>query len=266
MAVTLETGTTKIKAEIDGAIGWLIFNNPERRNAVSLEMWRAIPDVIASFEADDNIRCVVLKGAGDKAFIAGADISQFEKARSDPESVAEYDRTAGAAQNAIRKCAKPTIAMIRGFCIGGGLGTALCCDMRYAAKGSRFAIPAARLGLGYGAAGVKALMDLVGPSATKEIFATAQHYSAEEALRMGLINRMTAENDLESLTRDQCGLIAANAPMTIHAVRRTVDELLRDDGDMGLCDRLVADCFASEDYSEGRRAFMEKRRPIFRGR
>jgi enoyl-CoA hydratase len=205
-------------AEKDGAIGWMIFNNPERRNALSLDMWQAMPVILDEFERDPAIRVVVLKGAGDKAFVSGADISQFEKQRSSAESIAQYDKIAEAANAKLQECRKPVIAMIRGFCIGGGVGVALQCDLRIAADSSRFGVPAARLGLGYRWAGVKKLVDLVGPSFAKEIFFTARHFSAAEALTMGLINRAVPEAELESYVRSYCAMIAENAPLTMEAV------------------------------------------------
>ena len=212
----------------------------------------------------------MLKGAGDKAFVSGADISQFEKARSTEDANLHYDRVSDAAIDALGACAKPVIAMIRGYCIGGGLAIAAGCDLRIASPDSRFGIPAARLGVGYGAAGVKKLMALVGPSFTKEIFFTARHFSAVEAAVMGLVNRIAPEEGaaggLEAYVRTYCLSIAENAPLTMAALKRTVAEIARgSSGDLAVCDELVKKCFASADYIEGRTAFMEKRRPVFRG-
>jgi len=253
-------------AETEGSIGWMTFNKPERRNAVSLDMWEAMPEILGRFENDPLIRVIVLKGAGDKAFVSGADISQFEKARSSEDANAYYDRISELASRALAECGKPTIAMIRGFCIGGGLAIAIGCDIRIASADSKFGIPAARLGVGYGAPGVKKLVSLVGPSYTKEIFFTARHFDAAEAQTMGLINRVVPGAGLEEYTRQYCAAIADNAPKTISTLKRTVTEILRgQEADWELCDSLVRECFASQDYIEGRRAFMEKRRPVFRG-
>lgn len=268
MAATrkLDSSSPHMLAEVDGSIGWMIFNKPERRNAVSLDMWQAIPELLARFEADEAVRVIVLKGAGDRAFVSGADISQFESARSSAESNAHYDRVSERADKALAACGKPTIAMIRGYCIGGGLGIAVGCDLRIASQDARFGIPAARLGVGYGADGVKKLMDLVGPAFTKEIFYTARHFDADEARTMGLVNRVVPDVDLEDFTRQYCDTIAENAPRTINTLKRTVAELSRGDhANYELCERLVEECFASADYVEGRRAFMEKRRPVFKG-
>jgi enoyl-CoA hydratase len=255
-------------AEKDGAIGWMIFNNPERRNALSLDMWQAMPVILDEFERDPAIRVVVLKGAGDKAFVSGADISQFEKQRSSAESIAHYDKIAEAANARLQDCRKPVIAMIHGFCIGGGVGVSLLCDLRIAADTARFGVPAARLGLGYRWGGVKKLVDLVGPSFAKEIFFTARHFSAAEALAMGLINRAVPEAELESYVRNYCALIAENAPLTMEAVKGVVAELAKPGQqiDRAHCEALVKRCFESQDYIEGRRAFMEKRRPAFAGK
>jgi enoyl-CoA hydratase len=255
-------------AQKDGAIGWMIFNNPERRNALSLDMWQAMPTILEHFERDPDVRVVVLKGAGDKAFVSGADISQFEKQRSSAESIAQYDKIAEVANAKLQDYRKPIIAMIHGFCIGGGVGVALHCDLRIAADSARFGVPAARLGLGYRWAGVKKLVDLVGPSFAKEIFFTARHFSAAEALAMGLINRAVPEAELESYVRNYCALIAENAPLTMEAVKGVVGELAKPGAqiDRAHCEALVARCFDSQDYIEGRRAFMEKRRPVFSGK
>jgi enoyl-CoA hydratase len=258
--------TPHMLAEVDGAIGWMTFNKPERRNAVSLDMWEAIPEILQRFEADPAVRVIVLKGAGDKAFVSGADISQFEQSRSTQEANAYYDSVSERADKALAECSKPTIAMIRSYCIGGGLGIAVGCDLRIAADDAKFGIPAARLGVGYGAAGVKKLMSLVGPAFTKEIFFTARHFDAAEAREMGLVNRVVPAGELERYTRNYCATIADNAPKTMNTLKRTVAELLRGaEADLALCDSLVKDCFASQDYVEGRRAFMEKRRPRFEG-
>jgi enoyl-CoA hydratase len=260
--------TQRMIAEVDGAIGWMIFNNPERRNALSLDMWEAIPVILDHFEADPAVRVIVLKGAGDKAFISGADISQFEKQRSSAESVAQYDEIAERANKRLQSTRKPTIAMIHGFCIGGGVGVALCCDLRIAADTARFGVPAARLGLGYRWSGVKKLVDLVGPSFAKEIFFTARHFSAAEAVAMGLINRVLPEAELEAYVRGYSDTIAANAPLTMEAVKGVIEELGKAPGDFNRerADELVARCFTSADYIEGRRAFMEKRKPVFQGK
>jgi enoyl-CoA hydratase/carnithine racemase len=266
--IAIPLATDRMIAEIDGPIGWLTFNNQARRNAVSLDMWEALGVAIDRFEQDPAVRVIVLRGAGEAAFVSGADISQFEKLRNSAENVAHYDATSDRSSRALSECSKPTIAMIQGWCIGGGVGIAVSCDLRLAADDAKFGVPAARLGLGYGATGVKKLLDLVGIAFAKEIFFTARHFTADEAKAMGLVNRVVPKAELEALVRDTCATIARNAPMTIHALKRTVTELARTspEADLALCDMLVKECFASADYVEGRTAFMEKRQPVFTGR
>ena len=260
--------TQKMLAEKDGAVGRLTFNNPARHNAVSLEMWEAVARILDDFNADDQIRVIVVSGAGGKAFVSGADISEFKEKRATEEAAAAYSRISEAARVKLQETPKPTIAMIRGYCIGGGVATALACDIRIAAEGSRFGVPAAKLGLGYAYDGIRKLIDVVGPAYAREIFFTARQFSAEEALQMGLVNRLVPDGELESYVKGYCDMIAANAPLTIRAAKQVVREALKDaaERDIDLCRRVVAECFASEDYAEGRTAFMEKRRPVFKGR
>ncbi len=260
--------TDKMIAEKEDGIGWMIFNNPARHNAVGIEMWEAIPQILDDFEADPAVRVIVLKGAGTKAFVSGADISQFEKQRSNPELVKRYEDIADHAGYRLAASPKPTIAMIRGYCIGGGMGIALGCDLRIASDRARFGVPAAKLGLGYRQSGIKKLMEIVGPSFAKEIFYTARQFTAEEALAMGLINRAVPDAALDAYLRDYCATIAGNAPLTIHSVKKIIEELNKPRGDIDKerCEALVMECFDSEDYVEGRRAFMEKRKPDFKGK
>ncbi|HUB97101.1 MAG TPA: enoyl-CoA hydratase [Stellaceae bacterium] len=260
--------TERMIAEIDPPIGWLVFNNPARRNAVSMDMWQAIPTILDAYERDPAVRVIVLKGAGDKAFVSGADISEFEQNRSSPEAVARYDEIGNTAQSRILNSPKPTMAMIQGFCMGGGVGVALSCDLRIAAAGAQFGIPAARLGIGYRLGGLQRLIELVGPAFAKEIFYTARRFTADEAHDMGLVNRVLPEAELETFVRSYCAMIGDNAPLSLAAVKGIAAELakLPDEVDRAHCEELVRRCFASEDYVEGRRAFMEKRKPQFKGR
>jgi enoyl-CoA hydratase len=260
--------TERMIAEVEGAIGWVTFNNPARRNAMSLEMWQAVPVILDQFERDPAVRVIVLRGAGDKAFVSGADISEFEQNRATPEAIQRYDEIGVGAMSRIEAATKPTIAMIQGYCIGGGLGIALACDLRIAAEDARFGIPAARLGLGYRWAGVKKLVDLVGPAYAKEIFYTARQFAAAEAQGMGLVNRVVPRAELESQVRSYCTMIGDNAPLTLAAVKGVVAELGTPHAeiDRARCEELVRRCFSSADYTEGRRAFMEKRKPVFTGR
>lgn len=260
--------TDKMIAETEGPIGWITFNNPARHNAVSMPMWEALADIVAAYASDASVRVVVLKGAGDKAFVSGADISEFEAKRSSPETTRLYNDAAGKANLALQQLAKPTIAMINGYCIGGGLGLALSCDLRIAADNARFGVPAAKLGLGYEIKGVRKLVEAVGPAFAKEIFFTARQFDAAEALAMGLINRVRAASELEVHVRDCAGSIAANAPLTVASIKTIVGEILKDEShrDLALCQEVVDRCFRSEDYIEGRTAFMAKRKPVFKGR
>ncbi|HWK97761.1 MAG TPA: enoyl-CoA hydratase [Pseudolabrys sp.] len=259
--------TDKILSRKDGAVGHLIFNNPERHNAVSLDMWEATEAVVADFKADPAIRAMVVSGAGGKAFVSGADISRFEKDRSTEAEVKSYNVRVERAYAAFHEFPKPTIAMIRGYCIGGGMALAMCCDMRICSDNSKFGIPAAKLGLGYGFKGIKRLVDVVGPSFAKEIFYTARQFTAEEAERMGLVNRVVPSDTLEQYVADYTATMAANAPLTVDSVKFIVGEVVKasDERDLAACEAMVQACFASEDYKEGRKAFMEKRKPNFTG-
>jgi enoyl-CoA hydratase len=264
----METGTQRMLARTEGPVGWMTFNNPARHNAVSVDMWQAVPKILDAFGRDDAIHVVVLSGAGGKAFVSGADISEFGERRSSREAVLEYNRIADRAHQAMLACKKPMIAMIHGYCIGGGLAVALYCDLRIASDNSRFGVPAAKLGLGYGFAGLKRLADVVGPSFAKEIFFTARQFDAQEALQMGLVNRLKPAAELEAYVRDYAATIAGNAPLTLAAVKLCAGEYAKDpqDRDLAACQAAVDACFASDDYVEGRTAFMEKRKPAFRGR
>ena len=260
--------TDKMLARKEGPVGYVIFNNPARHNAVSLDMWEAAGRILDDFAKDDHVRVVVLTGAGSKAFISGADISRFEGERANAAAVTKYNDTVAGTFAAVDEFPKPTIAMIRGYCVGGGLGFAVACDMRIASETARFALPAAKLGLGYEFAGLRRFVDLVGPAFTKEIFFTARQFDAAEALAMGLVNRVLADGELEAFVRGYADTIAGNAPLTVHATKFIVGEIRKDAGerDLACCDALVGKCFASRDYVEGRSAFMEKRKPRFTGR
>ena len=262
-----KTKTEKMLSRKDGRVGYVIFNNPERRNAVSLDMCARTTEILTDFARDDDVRVVVLTGAGGKAFVSGADVSRFESERSSLEATRVYNQTVEKANASIYEFPKPTIAMIRGYCIGGGLGLAVCCDLRICSDNSKFAIPAAKLGLGYGYAGVKRLTDVVGPAFAKEIFYTARQFDAEEARMMGVVNRVVPEAELEDYVKSYADTIAINAPLTVKTAKYIVNEAVKDESkrDLARCRELVEQCFASNDYTEGRKAFMEKRKPAFTG-
>lgn len=258
----------RILARKEGAVGWLIFDNPARRNAVSLGMWQAIPGVLEDFGADRQVRVVVLAGAGDKAFVSGADISQFESQRSEPEAVQRYEEISEGAQLRLQSCDKPTVAMIRGYCLGAGVNIANACDLRIAADDARIGIPAAKLGLGYRVSSTKNLVDVAGAANAREILLTGRQYSAAEAKAMGLLHHVVPAAELESFTQKTCETLAANAPLTLRTAKRIIRELLKAprELDAAQAKAWVRECFDSADYAEGRRAFMEKRKPLFTGK
>jgi enoyl-CoA hydratase len=260
--------TERMLAEIDGPIGWLTFNNPAKMNAMSADMWAAIAPIIDHFERDPAVRVIVLKGAGEKAFISGADINRFEERRSSAEAAASDGENMRNGLSRLEHSTKPTIAMIRGYCLGGGLLVALHCDMRLAADSARLGIPAAKLGIAYTLSGVQKVVDLVGPAFAKEMLYTARQFNAGEAQAMGLLNRVVPEAELESFTRSYCSTMAENAPLSITAAKGVIAELVkpRAEIDRAKCDALGKICMDSEDFVEGRRAFAEKRKPAFRGK
>ena len=263
----MDIGTERLIGRKDGAIGWVIFNNPARKNAISVDMWEAIPPLMAAFAADPQVRVIVLRGMGE-TFVAGADISQFGHQRTGAEASKRYDALTAAAFHALSHVEKPMIAMIQGFCIGGGLAVALTADIRIAALESQFAIPAARLGLGYHFNGLKGLMNLVGPAFAREIMFTARRLNGTEALGMGLLNRAVPSSEVETLVREYAGMIADNAPLTVKAAKIALGEGVKDreKRDMDRVNAAIAACFDSDDFKEGQKAFMEKRRPDFQGR
>ena len=258
----------KILGTKNGAIGTLTFNYPEKHNAISPDMAQAAAAVIDGFAGDPGVRVIVLRGAGSKAFVSGGDISKYENNRSTPEQLAAYNKLSVGFRTSLRGVGKPTIAMIRGWCLGGGLAIALNCDMRICSEDAQFGVPAARLGIGYGAESLGQLIELVGPSVAKEILFTARRYTAYEAHRIGLVNHVLQAGMLEAFVNQYANTMADNAPLSIVSAKRVIDEYVKDADkrDQVLADKVVAECFASQDYIEGRRAFMEKRKPVWTGK
>jgi len=267
-SITREYAGGKMLAAKDAGVGLITFNQPEKRNAMSLEMWTGFGEILDEFRDDDGVRVVILTGAGNKAFVSGADISQFEKNRSDANAQKEYDRLAGVGRAKYAAFPKPIIARIRGFCLGGGLAIAMQADMRIAAVGSQFGIPAAKLSIAYAPDSVKKLIDLVGPAHARMILYTARRIDAAEAERIGLINRMVSDEELNEHVLDLARTIADNAPLSVAASKLTINEMLKDESkrDVVAMQRMMEVCFNSADYKEGRTAFMEKRAPRWMGR
>ncbi|OGA05023.1 MAG: enoyl-CoA hydratase [Betaproteobacteria bacterium RIFCSPLOWO2_02_FULL_62_17] len=259
--------TSDMLSRKEGAVGWMIFNRPERHNAVSTEMWQAVPDILAGFDADPEVRVIVIRGAGERAFIAGADITQFERNRATPKDSARNTAIGNRGRDSIGKVVKPTIAMIHGYCLGGGMAVALGCDLRIASADARFGVPAAKLGNPYGYTGAKLISDRIGAALGKEMLFTGRQFDAQEALRMGLVNRVVPAAELEATVRSYADDIARNAPLTIAAAKLAFNAAERDpsERDLAALQTAMDKCVASEDIKEGRRAFAEKRKPVFRG-
>jgi enoyl-CoA hydratase len=257
----------KLIAKKADGVARIVFNNPEKLNAISLEMWEAALEAMADFSADPSVRVMVVTGAGSKAFASGADISKFKNERQEAAAVAHYQATTQKAYSAIQGMAIPTIAMIRGYCIGGGTAAAVCCDIRICTENARFGVPAAKLGLGYGLNRAQPLVDLIGPAYAKEMFFTGRQFDSREAEKMGLVNRVVADDALEATVEEMAKTIAGNAPLTVRCAKLVVGEALKDvaERDVAAAERAVAACFASADYKEGQAAFMEKRKPRFIG-
>ena len=266
--MTTQYADGKMLAEIEDGVGLITFNQPEKRNAMSVNMWHGLTEILDAFENDPGVRVVILTGAGNKAFVSGADISQFEANRADSNAQVEYDRTTSAGRARLAAFPKPVIARIRGFCLGGGLGIAMQADLRIAAEDSQFGIPAARLGIAYGWDMVSRLVSLVGHAHARTILYTGERLDAAEAGRIGLVNRVVADEDLTETVLSLARTIADNAPLSVAASKLSINQTIRPESerDLAAVRAAVATCFDSADYTEGRTAFMEKRRPKFIGR
>ncbi|MBT9475661.1 enoyl-CoA hydratase [Polaromonas sp.] len=263
-----ESPTERVQTWLNASTLHIRFNNPARHNALSVDMWEAVPALLHQAQSDDRVRLVVFSGAGEKSFVSGADISQFEDMRAAQEAVTRYEHMAENALMSILDFSKPTLSCIRGYCIGGGVNVAISCDIRIASTDSVFSIPAARLGLGYRYSAMKNLVDLIGPGAAKDLFFTARKIDASEARSMGLISRVCAPEQLPALLAEYTSAMEVNAPLTIRAAKAITAEILKPspDLDRALCQQLIRGCFDSADYAEGRKAFMEKRKPVFTGK
>jgi len=257
-----------VLVEKEPPLGWIVFNRPNKLNAFNQAVWEAIPGAIAQLEADPEVRVVILRGAGERAFSAGADISEFKTIRGDPQTAGAYAKSNEAAYRAVRECSKPTVAMIHGFCVGGACALALNIDIRIASTESRFAITPARLGLGYSFSGIEHATRELGPSATRYLFLTAAHVGADRALALGLVQEVHSPEELEAKTRELGAKIGENAPLTMRAVKASVRQSLLppEQRDLSEIESLIRACYASRDYQEGLRAFAEKRKPRFEGR
>jgi len=258
----------RLLVEKRGAVGWLIFDQPAKRNAINGAMWRAIPEAMARFDADPDIRCVAFRGSGTEAFAAGADISEFDKNRAERSSVGAYDDLLDRVLHSIQGSPKPSVAMIYGFCMGGGLEIALACDLRYCGRSAQFGIPAAKLGLAYNIEGHKRLLETVGHARAREIMFLGRRYPADEAAAMGLVHRMVDDAGLERYVGEVIEALCENAPLAIANSKTLLEEYAKASGipDAGRMRAAIERCAASADYIEGRRAFMEKRKPRFTGK
>lgn len=267
-AATQELAGGKILASVENGIGLITFNQPEKRNAISVHMWAGLEQVFGAWEHDGSIRVVVLTGAGDKAFVSGADISEFESRRNNVDAGREYERATSAGRAKLSAFPKPIIARIRGYCLGGGLAIAMQADLRIAAEDSEFGIPAARLGVAYGFHSVRRLIALVGPAHASMILFTGSRIGSAEAARIGLVNQVVPNEELVDVVAGLARRIAENAPLSVRAGKLTIEQALRDPAgrDLQALEKASAACFNSEDYREGRTAFLEKRPPKFQGR
>ena len=264
----MSEGQPELLTDVSSGVGTIRFNRPAKHNAITFDMWRGLGAAVDTFAADDSVRVIVLAGEGGHAFSSGADISQFEKHRTEPDAVEIYNYTLGESCRKLTDIDKPTVARIQGYCMGGGLATSLCCDLRIATADSALAIPAAKLGVGYAYGSLQTLTRLVGPASAKEIMFTGRRFTDTEAYDMGLISRLVKDSDeLDSVMDEYTSALAANSPLTIKACKRIIADLGKDPDqrDIETCNQLVDDCFTSNDYKEGRQAFLEKRKAEFKG-
>ncbi|QDW37454.1 enoyl-CoA hydratase [Bradyrhizobium sp. KBS0727] len=258
----------KILQSVTDGVGVITFNNPAKRNAMSLDMWEGLGNALIELRDNDDVRVVIMVGAGDKAFVSGADISQFEKVRHNAAASEEYSKKSEAQRALLANYPKPIIACIRGFCLGGGMQVAMAADIRIASDNSQFGIPAAKLGIAYGYDGLRHLVSLVGPSWARLIMYTGMKIDSAEALRIGLVDRVSPDTELWDATMEIARTISGNAPLAIKAAKITIAQVLKDPDkrDMAAIKQVGTDCMDSQDFREGRQAFMEKRKPKFTGK
>ena len=264
----LSLDTDRLLAYVEDGVGWMVFNNPKRLNAVNFAMKQAIPGIVEAFDTDDEVRVVVITGTGERAFVSGADVTEFGELRSTPEAIRVYDEVTNRMWDSLRQLRKPMIALVRGFALGGGLETVLRADIRIAAENAEFGIPAVKIGLGFSFDNTEELLRVIGPTHTADLLLTGRRMNAEEALTSGLVNRVVPLDEIDQVVRDLAAEIAANAPLAVRLVKANMqaDHLPADERDQAQLDALAAECYASEDYAEGRRALNEKRQPHFTGR
>jgi enoyl-CoA hydratase/carnithine racemase len=253
--------------EKKGTVGWIVFNQPAKKNAINDAMWRGIPEAMARYDADREVRCVAFRGAGTEAFASGADISEFAKIRAERAAVSQYDGLLDRVLHSIQGSPKPSVAMIHGFCMGGGLEVALACDLRYCGRSAQFGIPAAKLGLAYSVEGHKRLLETVGHARAREIMFLGRRYPADEAFAMGLVHRILPDEELEKFTTEVIDTLVQNAPLSIANSKTQIEEYVKASGepDHARMQAAIERCAKSADYEEGRRAFVEKRKPRFSG-
>jgi enoyl-CoA hydratase len=258
----------KILQSVTDGVGVITFNNPAKRNAMSLDMWEGLGSALIELRDNDDVRVVIMVGAGNKAFVSGADISQFEKVRHNAAASEEYSKKSEAQRALLANYPKPIIACIRGFCLGGGMQVAMAADIRIASDNSQFGIPAAKLGIAYGYDGLRHLVSLVGPSWARLIMYTGMKIDSAEALRIGLVDRVSPDAELWDATMEIARTISGNAPLAIKAAKITIAQVVKDPDkrDMAAIKQVGTDCMDSADFREGRQAFMEKRKPKFTGR
>ena len=263
-----EKAPGRVVGKVENGVAELLFDNEARRNAISVAMSRQAADLLAGFAADPNVRLLVVRGAGDASFISGADISEFDKVRKDAEAAALHTHLSSSMYTAVREFPKPTLARIRGFCFGGGMGLAAACDLRVASDDALFSIPAARLGIAYRPDFIAWLNEMIGPARLKEMLITARRYPADEAMAMGLVQRVVPVAGFDAFFSEYIATIADNAPLATAASKIIVNEVAdrMRHVDMDKCRAISDRCADSADFQEGRRAFMEKRRPVFGGR